>query len=235
MGGRAIKKEVLALLQAGGDLELIRSEVRRYRAIDVVNVLFSAICRSDQLVRWLAVSCMGESVARMAMEDLESARNIMRRLLWSLNDESGGIGWGAPESMAESMCCHDILAGEYVHMLLSYMLEDGEEVCQDGNYLEHVVLQRGLLWGVNRLAACRPELLHDRGIATILPPYLHAVDSDVRGLAVLTAVNLRLVSVHSRLEQLVEETEVFTVYDDGTFLHMEIGSLARQGLERLAR
>lgn len=25
---------------------------------------------------------------------MDSARIVMRRLMWSLNDESGGIGWG---------------------------------------------------------------------------------------------------------------------------------------------
>lgn len=234
MGSRAIKKEVMALLRAGGNLEAVRTEIRRFRAQDAVNVLFSAICRDEAQVRWLAVSCMGDCVARMAEEDMESARIMMRRLLWSLNDESGGIGWGAPESMAEIMCCHGGLALEYVHMLLSYMLEDGEEICQDGNYLEHVVLQRGLMWGVGRLAACRPELLLDRGITAVLLPYLDAADTEVRGLAVLAVVRLGLGSACSRLKQLAEQTDCFTVYEDGSFLRMDVGQLARQGLEALA-
>jgi hypothetical protein len=44
---------------------------------------------------------MGEVMAHLADKDMESARVIMRRLMWSLNDESGGIGWGAPEAMGE--------------------------------------------------------------------------------------------------------------------------------------
>ena len=60
---------------------------------------------------------MGASLARLADADMEAARIVMRRLLWSLNDESGGIGWGAPESMAEAMCRHQGLALEYAHML----------------------------------------------------------------------------------------------------------------------
>lgn len=235
MGSRAIKEEVLSLLDEAGGLESIYNALKQYRAVDVANVLFSAICRGDQRLRWLAVSCMGESVARMAKEDLESARVMMRRLLWSLNDESGGIGWGAPESMAEIMCRHAGLADEYVHMLLSYMLEDGEEVCQDGNYLEHDILQRGLIWGMSRLAACRPELLKDRGIATALQPYLLAADTEVRGLAVLTAVRLKLATAPSLLQILIDQTDEFTVYVDGSFLKMEIGRLARQGLEEMAR
>eukprot|EP00362_Geleiidae_sp_MMETSP1317_P000447 CAMPEP_0201284794 /NCGR_PEP_ID=MMETSP1317-20130820/84991_1 /ASSEMBLY_ACC=CAM_ASM_000770 /TAXON_ID=187299 /ORGANISM="Undescribed Undescribed, Strain Undescribed" /LENGTH=71 /DNA_ID=CAMNT_0047606373 /DNA_START=1077 /DNA_END=1289 /DNA_ORIENTATION=- len=68
---------------------------------------------------------------------MEEARIVMRRMLWSMNDESGGIGWGVPEAMAEVMTCNKGLAEEYIHMLISYMREDGEELFQDGNFLEH--------------------------------------------------------------------------------------------------
>jgi len=37
----------------------------------------------------------------------------MRRLMWNLNDESGGIGWGNPEAMGEILACHEALANEY--------------------------------------------------------------------------------------------------------------------------
>lgn len=58
--------------------------------------------------------------------------------------------------MAESMCQQKVLAREYVHMLVSHMRQDGEELCQDGNFLEHPLLQRGLLWGLPvRAAAVR--------------------------------------------------------------------------------
>jgi len=102
-------------------------------------------------VRWHAVSVFGTTVDRMAGQDLESARIVMRRFLWSLNDESGGIGWGAPEAMAEIMYHCRPLAEEHLHMLVSYMREDGPEAFQDGNFIELPMLQRGLLWGIGRL------------------------------------------------------------------------------------
>ena len=68
---------------------------------------------------------MGAVVEKLAWEDMEGARVIMRRLMWSLNEESGGIGWGAPEAMAEIMARHLELAREYSHMLISYMDYEG--------------------------------------------------------------------------------------------------------------
>ena len=75
----------------------------------------------------------------------------MRRLMWNLNDESGGIGWRArPEAMGEIVARSERLADEYGHILISYL-------DPDGNYLEHPLLQRGLLWGIGRFAHARPE------------------------------------------------------------------------------
>lgn len=95
---------------------------------------------------------MGAFVANLADEDIESARVIVRRLMWQLNDESGGIGWGAPEVMGEILARHEGLAGEYANILTSHIKEDG-------NSLEHEPLQRDALWGVARLAQVRPDLV----------------------------------------------------------------------------
>jgi len=230
LSSRKIKNEVAALLH-GRELATIMEAMRRYPAKDAVNALFSMICRDDQHLRWHAISCMGEAVARLAEADMEAGRVVMRRFLWSLNDESGGIGWGAPESMAEAMCRHAALAGEYVHMLISYMREDGPELCQDGNYIEHPFLQRGLLWGVARLSGCRGRLLLDRGVGDDLPPYLDAGDAVVRGLAALAAGRLRLTATGAALRAMAHDPATLTLYQDGRFDAATVGGLAQSALE----
>jgi hypothetical protein len=232
LGCRQNKHKVLELLN-GRDLAVILDELGQFAAKDAVNALFSAICREDPHVRWFAVSCMGEAVARLAEMEMEEARIVMRRFLWSLNDESGGIGWGAPESMAEVMCRHAGLAEEYVHMLISYMREDGSEVCQDGNYIEHPLLQRGLLWGVARLSGCRPRLLIDRGAGADIPPYLHAEDAATRGLAALAVGNLYLTATEAVLRGLVADMAPLTLYREGFFQPTTVGALAQSALERM--
>lgn len=233
MSSRSIKNEVLALLK-GQDLAAITEALERYAPKDAVNVLFSAICREDPHIRWFAVSCMGEAVARLAAQEMEEARIVMRRFLWSLNDESGGIGWGVPESMAEAMCRHAGLAEEYVHMLISYMREDGEEICQDGNYIEHPLLQRGLLWGVARMSSCRPRLLVERGAGADIPPYLQAEDGETRGLAVLAAGHLHLNATEGALRGLIQDTTPLTLYWEGAFQSTTVGELALSALERMS-
>jgi hypothetical protein len=233
MSTRKIKKQVLALL-TDPDLDLIEKELSQLPAKDVVNALFSGICRSEDLVHWHAVSAMGIMVARLADEDMEEGRIIMRRMLWSLNDESGGIGWGAPESMAEIMSLHDGLAQEYVHMLISYMREDGEEICQDGNFLEHETLQQGLLWGAGRLALSRRQLVLEKGMEQDLPPHLDADDGTARGLAARAMGLLGTAASLDRLQELRADDFPVRLYEDGRLSTVTVGELAEQALERVA-
>lgn len=232
MSSRKIKQQVLALL-SGRDLAFTLQGLRQWPTKDVVNVLFSAICREDSSVRWHAISCMGATVARLADEDMEEARIIMRRLLWSLNDESGGIGWGAPECLAEIMCGHAGLVKEYVHMLVSYLREDGEEICQDGNYIEHPLLQRGILWGIARLSRCNPELLLQKSVGPEILPYLAALDAETRGLAVLAAGALQLLDARSSLRKMITDCTPLTVYQEGVFLETTVGRLSQSALEAM--
>ncbi len=102
--------------------------------------------------------------------------------MWTLNDESGGIGWGAPEAMAEAMACHPRLAEEYVRILLSYIREDG-------NFLEYEPLRRGALWGIGRLAHIYPEMLIELDAAEYIRPYL---EDDDESSGELSALALRM-------------------------------------------
>jgi hypothetical protein len=232
MSTRKIKKQVLALL-AEPDLDLIHKELGQLPAKSVVNAFFSGICRSEELVRWHAISAMGTLVARLANKDMEEGRIIIRRMLWSLNDESGGIGWGAPESMAEIMSLHEGLAREYIHMLISYMREDGEEIWQDGNYLELETLQQGLMWGAGRLALSRRQLVLEKGMDQDLPPYLDAADGTVRGLAA-RAMGLLGAAAHlDRLQELRTDDFPVRLYEDGRMSTVTVGELAGQALQRL--
>ncbi len=236
MRSRAIKQEVLQLAGSAREFARVEEDLRQYRAKDLINVLFSAICRTEDLLRWRAITCMGLAVARLAEENMEEARIVMRRLLWSLNDESGGIGWGAPECLAECMCRCQALAVEYAHMLLSYACEDGQAPFQEGNFIEHPLLRRGVLWGLARLSTCRPELLMEKGAATVLPPYLGAADPPTRGYAALAVKGLAAAgapvpeATRPRLERMTEDKTRFTLYWEEGLRQVRVADLARSAL-----
>jgi len=182
MSRRQLKKDVLALLHSSSPQEIFH-QLKQYPQQSLLNPLFIALCSPVEIIRWHAVMSFGWLVPAIAEQDMEPARIVMRRFLWSLNDESGGIGWGSPEAMAEIMCHSSPLRKEYLHMLISYMREDGECLFQDGNFLELPLLQRGLLWGVGRLCHEHRQEMRQRQIGADLRAYLDSTDWYVVGLA----------------------------------------------------
>ncbi len=238
MGTRAIKQQVLGLLKLG-DLAEIKAECALLQEKELINALFSGICHSEERIRWHAISIMGGAVAKLAEQNMEEARVILRRMLWSLNDESGGIGWGAPESMAEIMCCHEGLADEYIHMLISYMRPDGEEECQDGNFLEHEMLQQGLMWAVGRLAPYRKKHLLAQGVEHDLAPYLESPDATVCGLAARAIGLLGRTEGERQFRRLRElaktDQRSVRLYDQGHFSTVSVAELAAQALQKLQK
>ncbi len=142
--------------------------------IQVINALFPFLYHGDLKTRSSAIVTLALTVARLANQDMEGARNVVRRLMWNLNDESGGIGWGSPEALGEILARHEDLAREYVHILVSYAR-------RDANFIENEILQRGLLWAILRVWQAWPALL--AGAKLDIHPYLESKDAAVRGLS----------------------------------------------------
>jgi len=203
--GRQLKKQVLALLRSE-PFDAAAEALCRYPPRRVVNPLIGFFCHPEPLVRWRAIAAMGTVVSALAEKEMESARVVMRRLMWSLNDESGGIGWGAPEAMGDIMAKSRPLADEYACILVSYM-------DPDGNYLEHPVLQRGLLWGVGRLAWTRPDLAA-AGLP-FLSPHLASGDPCLRGLAAWAAVAPGMELPMDQRQELAEDNGVLEIFLEG--------------------
>ena len=221
MGGRALKKHVGELLRHP-DYRQSLEAISRLPARQVVNPLFSFLYNLEKPVKWRAVSCMGLVVADLAAIDLESARIVMRRFIWNLNDESGGIGWGSPEAMGDAMARSERLADEYAHMLVSY-------IRPAGNYLEHPELQKGLLWALGRLAHQRPNDVQEA--AVYLSPFLESNDPEHRGLAAWTAGALKTASLLPAVKRLAKDTALFTLYVDGRLHETTVGKWAVTALQ----
>ena len=217
MAGRQLKKETLELL-SHKDFENGLEKIIQLPARQVVNPLFSFFYNIDETVKWRAVTAMGAVVSNLADHDMESARVIMRRLIWNLNDESGGIGWGSPEAMGEIMARHERLAGEYHKILISYIMPDG-------NYIEHEILQRGVLWGIGRLAHARPQLVEDSVL--FLLPYMQSEDANLRGLAAWTAGLFDSKTTRMLLKRLENDQATLTIYLDGKLEEFTVAQLAR--------
>jgi hypothetical protein len=224
-GVRSLKKHIAGLLYQD-DLDKAFEELCRLPGLQAVNPLFSLLLHQEEKPRWRAVIAMGVVVKNLADTNMEGGRTVMRRLMWSLNEESGGIGWGAPEAMAEIMARHEGLAEEFSAVFTSYM-------DRSGNFLEYEVLQRGVLWGLARLAVARPDLV--RGSVAHISQYLESTDAAVRGLAAQAAGLLMAAEVRPQLQALVDDTAEFRSFIDTQLVNLRVGEVAEQALASLDR
>ncbi|WP_027357995.1 DVU0298 family protein [Desulforegula conservatrix] len=187
----------------------------------VLAVLFSMYFDSNQLLRWRAITATGSIVSKMADENMESARIVMRRLMWTLNDESGGIGWGSPEAMGEIMSRHRKLADEYNRILISYLMEDG-------NYLELEMLQRGALWALARLAGERPDLcIKAKGL---IKPYFSSDDKEIKGIAAMISGILKEEEVLGELEALTSDETMIEFYENCEIKKLKLSNIAADSI-----
>lgn len=145
------------------------------RAKSLISPLLALLSRPE--CRWQAAYALGLAVPLLAKGSLEEARVIMRRLMWSLNEESGNLGWGVPEAMACILAHSPALAGEYARILLSYGYETGK----DDNFLDHAPLRRGVFWGMGYLALA--NLPATSGAVPHLIAALHDEDRPIRFFA----------------------------------------------------
>lgn len=222
MGNRQLKKKILELL-GSDDLEKSLDEICQLPARQAVNPLFSFFYNTNELIKWRAITAMGAVVSRLAEQDMESARVVMRRLIWNLNDESGGIGWGSPEAMGEIMARHFRLAEEYAFLLVSYVNEQG-------NFIEHPILQRGVLWGLGRLAHSRSELVNHA--APFLLPYMQSEDVFHRGLSAWTSGALDSELTKPLLQHLSNDNATIKIFIDMHLIECTVGQLALGALSK---
>ncbi|MGC9108967.1 MAG: DVU0298 family protein [Caldimicrobium sp.] len=139
-----LKKEILSILENKG-LEELKEALKPYPPGKRVSFLIGAFLHPKEEVCWKAIYAFGFTVSELAEIDMERARIVIRRLMWMLNEESGGMGWGVGEAFAEALYNSLPLKKEYLQIYVSY-------IWPEGNYLEYPPAQRGILWGIGRLS-----------------------------------------------------------------------------------
>lgn len=231
MKTRKRKKNILSLLAADNWEEHLPQLADLGQK--AISPLFSALYNTSPLVRWHAITAFGVVVSAMAEQAPEKARVVMRRFIWNLNDESGGIGWGSPEAMAEIVTQSPLMAKEYHNHVLAYVHEDH---CRPDCYLEYAPLRRGAVWGVGRIAQIRPDLA--RHAEADLLCLLTDCDTSIRGLAAWACGLLQIQAARPILqtmlaEQSIAEQSIVELYLDRHLTYPTLGFLAQEALTQV--
>ena len=184
----------------------------------LVGHLFSHFYHKSDLVKFRSIAAMGALGSRMGQKNMEKARIVLRRIMWNLNDESGGIGWGSPEAMGEILGLSPELAREFNSILFSYL-------DPDGNYLEHEMLQRGVLWGVGTYLESNPLDLNEKTKGLLLG-YLQSLDPVKRGYAVRALINSKCFDCSLVPENIVIDNHRIDLFNDWNFYTTCISDMA---------
>lgn len=223
---RRVKKDVREIL-AAPDWQDRLSELEEWPPGQLVAPLFSLRLDRDEDVRWRTVVAFGLTGERLADVGLDKARVLMRTFMWHMNEESGNLGWGIPESMAEVMVRQETLAREFSSILASYIYCD--KSC-DGNYLDHPDLRRGVFWGLGRLATVRPELVEHA--EKFIVSALDDEDAHNRGLAAWVLGTLGDKGALAKLKRMAREDKApMVIFRNGVLEETTVAQLAAEAAE----
>ncbi len=177
----------------------------------------------EDLVAWRAISALGTAASWFAVHDLEHLRIHLRRLMWLLNDESGGIGWRAPEAMGEIISACPQHLGEFIPILVSVLDMEPEDAPP---------FRAGALWAIGRLAQVVPQALTD-AVPKILP-YLSDPNAQTRGMAVWCLLQMKGTAGINNLEELLRDNEPVLLFQDGFIEKLSVVDLAALALNKPA-
>ena len=214
--GRRTKKKVGKILLEP-HRKTAMAMLRQIPDEQLVGHFFSHFYHKDELVKFRSIAAMGALGSRMGQRNMEKARIVLRRIMWNLNDESGGIGWGSPEAMGEILCQSPQLALEFKSILFSY-LNPG------GNYIEHEALQRGVLWGIGTYLESNPRDLNDEAKG-FLSGYLHSLDPVKRGYAVRALMNAKCFDRSFVPENIMTDNHKIDIFNGWDFIATHISDM----------
>ena len=154
---RTLKTTIRTRLQEPGWDDFAK-ELDEVPARELVGPLFSCLPLGGEATD-RAASALGKAVSRMADEHIEEARNVVRRLMWHMNEESGNIGWGIPEAFGETLAQSPPLADTFRRVLLHYIYDAPEE--KSTGFCDHAPLRISCYHAIERLLEARPDFVNE--------------------------------------------------------------------------
>ncbi len=209
-----IKKNITELLKKQSYQELSDINASHYKK---ANILISLSYNKETELSWRAIEAIGIMSKQIAESDTETVRNIVGRLLWMLRDESGGIGWSAPEMLGEIVKNNPELCADIAPIILSFHYEQ--------------MLTAGTLRATGRIGKIDEEMI--AYAIPIILPYLNSTDNSIRGYAVYALGELGAIGSKFLLEGLAGDNGKLLFYDEGCLKEISVGEMASQALTRL--
>jgi hypothetical protein len=211
-----MKKTIKQHLDAN-DLDSIVSLAKKNRR--VLSLLVRSAYDKETLAGWRAIKAVGLVAKDLVKTDYEFLHETVRKLLWSLSDESGGIGWSAPEMLGEIVAVDPQRFSDIIPLIAEvYNIEED-------------VFRSGVVYALGRIAGVSPELvMPHRGI---IFSALSGPDPLTRVYAVRAVKNIwKLETQKNRsiikglMKDITSDKREVFIYHNGGFSRIEVGEEA---------
>lgn len=161
-------------------------------------------------LRWYALSALEALAKEYASQYDEVYRNVIRRAVWAMADESGNVPWAAPEMMAVVIKACPKQYKEFVKIMVH-------------NGLDSPMCHHGVLWAVGYLGEA--YLSEIEPFLPKLVNFLDAKDDELRGLAVWALKSLHYMPVFDKIDTMVHDSAIAWIYENGMLQQKTIGQI----------
>jgi hypothetical protein len=203
------------------NLILLRGDYQKLNSLDregkrVWRLLQSNLYQTDQTLRYHSIEAIAILLrAQWELGQKEKVRDYIRRLIWSISDESGGIGWSAPQAIAEIVVAVPQLNDPFVNIMIARA------------FSEPTLIKSGL-WGIGRLgrrARQSVRLFQDIILASF------AVDEpETLGLAAWAMGEVKYKPALPYLQKLRQRLEPVRIYVPPRWLEKPLGNWASEAI-----
>lgn len=130
-------------------------QLARQESAKILGYLTSRLCSDDAGLKWKAVRALGVVTGDHEAVGEDRVRELLRRFVWLLSDESGNVPFGVPEAFGEVLLARPEFQEEFLPLLCA--------LAYDPERRQTGPIEQGVFWALGRVgqpaAACSPEAL----------------------------------------------------------------------------
>jgi hypothetical protein len=226
---QAETKKIIQQALESNDLNTVVLRAQQDRK--ALSLLIRMAYDKDTLAGWRAIKAIGRAAHALVMTDYEFLRETVRKLLWSLSDESGGIGWAAPEILGEIVSADPEKFADVIPLIAAVY------------EVEEQVFKSGVVYALVRIAESAPERV--AGYQKIIILSLTDKDPLVKIYALELVERLlgddslrtlwsdeyreRVINI---IKNLINDAGVALIYKDSGFFDLQVGEKAKKVIEK---
>lgn len=182
----------------------------------VIRQTISLAYDKEDPMTWRAIEAIGFIAGALSVERIDIIKDTIRRLLWSMSEESGGIGWSSAEMLGEIIKANPDEFTDIIPIVWSFKDEE--------------MFRPGTIWAMGRIALERTDL------AEFILKDLQLMTTDknptVRGYAALVVGIMGAGEFAEDIKNLADDNSSINFYQDGDLIKRTVGEIAEEAISR---